>query len=50
MTHLAHPAAGPSPEAQVLRLEDLDLSPQGLSDAPASQQDPDSIVYVGVTD
>lgn len=28
-------------------VEDLDLSPQGLADAPASQQDPDSIVYAG---
>ena len=28
-------------------VEELDLSPQGLADAPASQQDPDSIVYAG---
>ncbi len=27
--------------------ERLDLSPLGLADAPANQQDPDSIVYVG---
>jgi hypothetical protein len=30
-----------------LGLEELDLSPQGLADAPANQQDPDSIVYAG---
>jgi hypothetical protein len=28
-------------------LEDLDLSPQGLADTPAHQEDPDSIVYAG---
>lgn len=28
-------------------IEDLDLSPQGLADAPASQQDPDSLVHPG---
>jgi hypothetical protein len=28
-------------------LENLDLSPQGLADAPAHQEDPDSIVYAG---
>ncbi len=27
--------------------EGWDLSPLGLADAPANQQDPDSIVYVG---
>jgi hypothetical protein len=37
------PAAG----GDRLGLEDLDLSPQGLADAPANQQDPDSIVYAG---
>lgn len=30
-----------------LGLEDMDLSPQGLADAAANQQDPDSIVYAG---
>ncbi|MDQ0754494.1 hypothetical protein [Arthrobacter sp. B3I4] len=33
-----------------LRLEELDLSPQGLADAPANQQDSDSIVFIGITD
>jgi hypothetical protein len=28
-------------------LEDLDLFPQGLADAPASETDPDSLVYAG---
>lgn len=36
--------------AERRRLEELDLSPAGLADAPASQQDPDSIVYIGTTD
>jgi hypothetical protein len=49
MTH--HTARTPgSPAAATgerLGVEDLDLSPQGLADAPASQQDPDSIVYAG---
>lgn len=28
-------------------LEDLDLTPAGLADAPASEQDRDSIVHTG---
>jgi hypothetical protein len=28
-------------------IEDLDLTPEGLSDAPAHQQDPESIVHTG---
>lgn len=39
----AHPAAQPDRPS----LNDLDLSPQGLADAPASQEDPDSLVYAG---
>jgi hypothetical protein len=49
MTHHTAPTPG-SPGANTaehLGVEDLDLSPQGLADAPASQQDPDSIVYAG---
>jgi hypothetical protein len=49
MTHPADPGTGSS-AAEPLRLEELDLSPQGLADAPASQQDPDSIVYIGIPD
>jgi hypothetical protein len=26
---------------------DMDLSPQGLADAPANEIDPDSLVYTG---
>lgn len=33
-----------------LPLDQLDLSPQGLADAPASQEDPDSIVLIGIPD
>ena len=43
-------AGSNTPAPQPPRLEELDLSPQGLADAPASQQDPDSIVFIGVTD
>ena len=49
MTHRTTPHTG-SPAATLrepLGVEDLDLSPQGLADAPANQQDPDSLVYPG---
>ncbi|WP_164198699.1 hypothetical protein [[Micrococcus luteus] ATCC 49442] len=36
-------AARPTPP----RVEDLDLSPQGLADAPANQEDPDNLVHPG---
>lgn len=42
--HIMPPAAT---RGEHLGLEELDLSPQGLADAPANQQDPDSIVYAG---
>jgi hypothetical protein len=29
------------------RMADLDLSPQGLADAPANQGEPDSLVHSG---
>jgi hypothetical protein len=38
------PAAAP-PERQ--SIHQLDLSPEGLADAPAHQEDPDSLVYPG---
>jgi len=49
MTHHTAPylGSGPAASGDPLGVEDLDLSPQGLADAPASQQDPDSIVYPG---
>ena len=28
-------------------IEDLDLTPEGLADTPARQEDPDSIVHTG---
>jgi hypothetical protein len=28
-------------------IEDMDLTPEGLSDTPAHQQDPESIVHTG---
>lgn len=40
----------PTPDeapAHVASLEDLDLTPAGLADAPASEQDRESIVHIG---
>lgn len=34
-------------QASPAGIEDLDLTPSGLADAPASQQDSDSIVHTG---
>jgi hypothetical protein len=36
-----------TPAPTATRIEDLDLTPEGLSDAPAHQQDPESIVHTG---
>ena len=49
MTSHASPQIGPigASLGEPPALQALDLSPQGLADAPASQLDPDSIVYVG---
>jgi hypothetical protein len=47
MNHNAPKAAFPPARTERPALEDLDLSPQGLADAPAHQEDPDSIVYAG---
>ena len=43
----AHQAAHPAGAGERPRLNDFDLSPQGLADAPASEADPDSLVYAG---
>jgi hypothetical protein len=43
----AHQAAPPATPGERPGLNDLDLTPQGLADAPASEVDPDSLVYVG---
>ena len=40
----ATPANGPKTPAAA---EDLDLTPEGLANAPALQQDPDSLVHTG---
>jgi hypothetical protein len=51
MTHFGDPGAGFKAAATgPVALEELDLSPQGLADAPASQQDPESIVLIEITD
>lgn len=37
----------PEPCIELPSLNDLDLSPQGLADAPAAEIDPGSLVYIG---
>lgn len=45
--HTADPAtAGPAHETR-RGLEDLDLTPEGLADTPAHQEDYESIVHTG---
>ena len=43
----AHRAAPPAPHGECPGLNGLDLTPQGLADAPASEVDHDSLVYTG---
>jgi hypothetical protein len=50
MTQPNNPSAGANHNPAVPQLDDLDLTPQALADAPASQEDPDSIVYIGIPD
>ncbi|WP_230121378.1 hypothetical protein [Arthrobacter sp. Bi83] len=46
--HITPPPDPPAAAGQEwTRVEDLDLSPQGLADAPASREDPDSLVHPG---
>lgn len=49
MTNNFAPGAGliAAPTAAMAALEDLDLTPQGLSDAPASELEPDTLVHPG---
>jgi hypothetical protein len=48
VTNHSTPATGHSAARnQQPGLMDMDLSPQGLADAPASEIDPDSLVYTG---
>lgn len=41
------PNATRPPSTAPVGLEDLDLTPEGLADAPAHQQDLESIVHTG---
>lgn len=48
MTNHSTPIAGHSAAPnQLPGLMDMDLSPQGLADAPANEVDADSLVYTG---
>jgi hypothetical protein len=51
MTNNIAPGTGlnAAPIAAMAALEDLDLTPQGLSDAPANQLDPDTLVHPGAS-
>jgi hypothetical protein len=41
------PAARANEKLNAISIADLDLTPQGLDDAPAHQEDAESIVYTG---
>jgi hypothetical protein len=49
MTNNIAPGAGlnAAPTAAMAALDDLDLTPQGLADAPANELDPDTLVHPG---
>ena len=49
MTNNIAPGAGliAAPIAAMAALEDLDLTPQGLADAPANELDADTLVHPG---
>lgn len=51
MTNNIAPGLGlnAAPIAAMAALDDLDLTPQGLSDAPASELDPDTLVHPGAS-
>jgi len=52
MTNNIAPGAGLNTapiEAAMAALDDLDLTPQGLSDAPASELDSDTLVHPGAS-
>lgn len=40
-------AATPAGGSETPAVEDLDLTPDGLADAPAREQDPESLVHTG---
>ena len=43
----APPDTAPCGQGTPISMEDLDLTPEGLADAPAHQQDSESIVHTG---
>jgi hypothetical protein len=43
----APPAAARGGQGTPTSIEDLDLTPEGLADAPAHEQDSESIVHTG---
>jgi hypothetical protein len=49
MTNNIAPGAGlnAAPNAAMAALDELDLTPQGLADAPASELEPDTLVHPG---
>jgi hypothetical protein len=51
MINISHmptpPATARCGQGTAISIEDLDLTPEGLADAPAHQQDPESIVHTG---
>lgn len=51
MTNNIAPGAGlnAAPTAAMAALDDLDLTPQGLADAPASELESDTLVHPGAS-
>ncbi|MFC7847623.1 hypothetical protein ACFUTU_04015 [Arthrobacter sp. NPDC057388] len=50
MTNNIAPGAGLiAPNVAVAALDDLDLTPQGLADAPASELESDTLVHPGAS-
>ncbi|HKS03475.1 MAG TPA: hypothetical protein VJS86_17515 [Arthrobacter sp.] len=51
MTNNIAPGAGfnAAPNTAVAALDDLDLTPQGLADAPASELEADTLVHPGAS-
>jgi hypothetical protein len=51
MTNNIAPGAGliAAPNTAMAALDDMDLTPLGLSDAPANELDPDTLVHPGAS-
>ncbi|MBT2549703.1 hypothetical protein [Arthrobacter sp. ISL-65] len=51
MTNTIAPGAGliAAPNAAMAALDEMDLTPQGLSDAPANELVPDTLVHPGAS-